>query len=120
MHWWVISVACICLALLVQYTCSNRILRMRQGLSLRSMAVREARNEAQELDEQSAQVRVQQTSLAHTIDRLRPEIRRLRAELRQKGVPLPEPTFDLALLGEEAPATAADPEGAVNNQAESA
>ncbi len=117
MHWWVISVACICLALLVQYTCSNRILRMRQGLSLRSMAVREARNEAQELEEQATQVRGQQTSLVHAIDRLRPELRRLRNELKQKGVPLPEPTFDLALLGEDTPAAAADPEAGANHDA---
>ena len=52
MHWWIITVVCICGALLIQYLCSSKLLRMKQSISIKTMALRDAREEGQRLDEQ--------------------------------------------------------------------
>lgn len=103
MHWWVITVICICLALMIQYLCSSKLLHMKQAISVKSIALREARSEGQRLEEQSAELKNQQTSLTHGIERLRVDIRRLRTQMKEKDLPIPEPSFDVGILGEEEP-----------------
>ena len=50
MFWWIITVFCVCGALLIQYICSSKILRMKQNISLKNMALRDVRAEIQRLD----------------------------------------------------------------------
>jgi len=95
MYWWIITVVCICSALLIQYLCSSKLLRMKQAISIKTIALRDARDEGQRLDEQEGELKNQQVSLAHSIDRLRTDIRRLREKLKDKGVAFPEPEFAL-------------------------
>ena len=95
MHWWIITVVCICGALLIQYLCSSKLLRMKQAISMKSMALRDVRDEGQRLDEQETELKNQQTSLTHSIERLHGDIRRLREQLKEKEIPVPDPGFPL-------------------------
>ena len=95
MYWWIITVVCICSALLIQYLCSSKLLRMKQAISIKTIALRDARDEGQRLDEQEGELKNQQVSLTHSIDRLRTDIKRLREKLTEKGVAYPEPEFTL-------------------------
>jgi predicted nucleic acid-binding Zn-ribbon protein len=95
MHWWIITVVCICSALLIQYFCSSKLLRMKQQISIKSIALRDAREQGSRLEEQESELKNQQTSLAHSIDRLKVDIRRLRVQIKDKGLPVPEPGFSL-------------------------
>ena len=95
MHWWIITVVCICCALLIQYLCSSKLLRMKQAISLKTIALRDVRDEGSRLEDQETELKNQQTSLAHSIDRLRNDIKRLQEQLKDKGLPVPEPSFTL-------------------------
>ncbi|MBT4496708.1 MAG: hypothetical protein HN842_06810 [Gammaproteobacteria bacterium] len=95
MHWWIITVVCICGALLIQYLCSSKLLRMKQSISIKTMALRDAREEGQRLDEQETELKNQQVSLTHSIQRLRTDIKRLREQLDANNLSMPEPDFPL-------------------------
>jgi len=88
-------VVCICGALLIQYLCSSKLLHMKQAISLKTMALRDAREEGQRLDEQETELKNQQVSLTHSIQRLRTDIKRLREQLKANGLSMPEPDFPL-------------------------
>lgn len=101
MFWWVLTVVCICGALLIQYMCSSKILRMKQSISIKNMALRDVRSESQRLDEQSVELKNQRQSLTRSIRRLRKDITELIPKMKEEEIPVPEPSFDLdALLAE--------------------
>lgn len=104
MHWWIITVVCICGALLIQYLCSSKILRMKQAISIKNMALREVRSEGQRLDDQETELKNQDTSLTHGIQRLSSDIKSLVPRLKEKEVEVPEPDFPLTDLEDDAPA----------------
>ena len=99
--WWIITVVCICGALLIQYLCSSKILRMKQAISIKNMALRDVRAESQRLEEQETDLKNQQTSLTHGIKRLRSDIKGLMPRLKEKGVEVPDPDFPLTELEDE-------------------
>ena len=49
MYWCIITGVCICGALLIQYLCSSKILRMKQTISIKNMALRDVRAEGARL-----------------------------------------------------------------------
>ena len=93
--WGIITVACIIVALLIQYLCSSKLLGIKQEISIKTRALREARDEKQRLDERETELENQQTLLAHSINRLRADIKRLCGQLNEKGLPIPEANFPL-------------------------
>jgi septal ring factor EnvC (AmiA/AmiB activator) len=95
MHWWIATVVCICIALVIQYLCSSKLLRMKQQISIKNMALREAREEGASLEGQAKDLTNQQKSLTHSIDRLRVDIKRMRGQIKEKGLPVPEAEFSL-------------------------
>lgn len=107
MYWWIITVVCICGALLIQYLCSSKILRMKQAISIKNMALRDVRSEGERLDEQETDLQNQQTSLTQGIRRLRQDIKSLGPRLRERGIEVPDPDFSLTELEDDEP-TAAD------------
>ena len=64
MHWWIATVVCICAALLIQYLCSTKLLRMKQQISLKNMSLHNPRDEGSRLEEQAKDLTNQQKSLA--------------------------------------------------------
>ena len=90
MQWWIATVVCSCAALLFQYLCSTKLLRMKQQISLNNISLRDAR-----LEEQAKDLTNQQKSLTHSIGRLRGDMKRMRAQIQDKGLPIPEPDFSL-------------------------
>ena len=62
MHWWIITVGSICGALLIQYLCSSKILRMKQAISIKNVALRDAHNEGERRDTQEAELKGQRSS----------------------------------------------------------
>ena len=98
MHWWIATVVCICAALIVQYYCSSKLLRMKQQISIKNMALRDAREEGTRLDEKEMELRSQQKSLSFSIQRMRKDINSLRDQLSEKGLEVPEPNFPLEEL----------------------
>lgn len=105
MYWWIITVVCICGALLIQYLCSSKILRMKQAISIKSMALRDVRAEGSRLEEQETELKNSQTSLTHGISRLRTDLKSLMPRLKEMGLEVPEPDFPLSELQEEDAAT---------------
>jgi septal ring factor EnvC (AmiA/AmiB activator) len=101
MYWWIIAVVCICGALLIQYICSSKILRMKQDIAVKSLALREARTEGQRLDEQSLQLKNQKSSLTRSIRRLGNDIKVLVPQMQEQGLEIPEPTFSMADLDDD-------------------
>lgn len=101
MYWWIITVFCICGALLVQYLCSSKILRMKQAISIKNMALRDVRSEGDRLEEQEMELKSSQTSLTQGIRRLRQDIKSLRPRLKERGLEVPEPSFPLTELEED-------------------
>ena len=95
MHWWIATVVCICIALLIQYLCSSTLLRMQQQISIKNMALRDAREEGSLLEGKAKDLTNQQKSLTHSIDRLPADIIRMRRQIQEKGLPLLEPQFSL-------------------------
>ncbi len=100
MYWWFAMVAFISIGLLVQYVCSNRILRLKQLVSQKSIALRDIRLEAQKLDEQEAELKGQQVVVTHSISRLQHDIHALIPRLKEKELPVPEAPFRIEELGE--------------------
>ena len=95
MHWCIITVGSICGALLIQYLCSSKILRMKQAISIKNIALRDARNEGERLDAQEAELKGQRSSLVQSIKRLRNDIRGLLDRTKEKGLDVPQPDFPL-------------------------
>jgi septal ring factor EnvC (AmiA/AmiB activator) len=93
MHWWIATVVCICAALIIQYFCSSKLLRMKQQISIKNMALRDAREEGSRLEEQETELKNQQKSLTYSIQRMRTDIKRLQNQLIEKGLDVPEPKF---------------------------
>lgn len=100
MYWWIAMVVFIGLGLLVQYICSNKILRLKQLVSQKSIALRDARLEAQKLDDQEAELKGQQVVLTHSISRLQHDISELIPRLEEKGLQVPEAPFKIEDPGE--------------------
>ena len=101
MYWWIITVVCICGALLVQYLCSSKILRMKQAISIKNMALRDVRSEGDRLEEQEMELKSSQTSLTQGIRRLRQDIKALVPGLKDRELEVPEPDFPLTELEED-------------------
>lgn len=95
MYWWIAMVVCIVIGLLVQYLCSNKILRLKQLVSQKSIALRDARLEAQKLDDQEAELKGQQVTLTHSISRLKNDISGLIPRMKEKGLEVPEAPFSI-------------------------
>ena len=106
MHWWIITVVCICGALLIQYLCSSKIVSMKQAISIKSMSLRDVRAEDSRLGELEHLLKNQQTSLTYDIDRLRGDLKSLMPRLREMEVDLPDPDFPLSELEDETDAAA--------------
>ena len=98
MSWWIAMVACVCVALIIQYLCSSKILRVKQQISIKTMALRDAREEGVRLEELAGNLSNEQKSLTHSVERLRADIKRVRHQIESKGIPVPEPDFDLSEL----------------------
>lgn len=107
MYWWIITVVCICGALLIQYLCSSKILHMKQAISIKNMALRDVRAEGDRLEEQEMDLRNSQTSLTQGMRRLRQDIKGLGPRLRERGIEVPEPDFPLTELEDDEPAITA-------------
>ena len=107
MYWWIITVVCICGALMIQYLCSSKILRMKQAISIKNMALRDVRAEGSRLDEQETDLKNQNTSLTHGIKKLRSDLKGLMPRLKEKGLEIPDPDFPLTELEEEEEAATA-------------
>lgn len=103
MHWWIATVVCICAALIIQYFCSSKLLRMKQQISIKNMALRDAREEGSRLEEQETELKNQQKSLSYSIQRMRGDISKLREQLTEKGLAVPEPNFSLEELEADSP-----------------
>jgi chromosome segregation ATPase len=101
MFWWVLTVVCICGALLIQYMCSSKILRMKQAISIKNMALRDVRSESQRLDEQTVELKNQHQSLTRSISRLRRDIKELVPQMQEAELEVPEPNFPLEELEED-------------------
>ena len=101
MQWWIATVVCICVALLIKYLCSSKLLRMKQQISMKIMALRDAREEGSRLLHQAKDLTNQQKSLTHSISRLRVDIKRMRGQIEDKGLQVPEPDFSLEELENE-------------------
>jgi hypothetical protein len=101
MYWWIVTVFCICGALLVQYMCSSKILRMKQSISIKNMALRDVRSEGDRLEEQEMELKSSQTGLTQGIRRLRQEIKAMTPRLREQGIEVPQPDFPLIELEDD-------------------
>ena len=101
MFWWVLTVVCICGALLIQYMCSSKILRTKQSISIKNMTLRDVRTESQRLDEQAVELKNQRQSLTRSIRRLRQDIKELIPQMTEAEIEVPEPNFDLDEILEE-------------------
>lgn len=101
MYWWIAMVVGIVIGLLVQYVCSSKVLRLKQLVSQKSIALRDARLEAQRLDEQEAELKGQQVVLSQSISRLQHDISTLIPRMKEKDLEVPEAPFAIE-----------DPEGA--------
>jgi len=87
--------------LLIQYFYANKILRMKQAIFIKDMALRDVRAEGNRLHEQETELSKQQTSLTHGIRLLRGDIKALALRLRERGIDVPEPDFPLSELQED-------------------
>lgn len=101
MYWWIITVVCIVAALLVQYLCSSKLLRMKQNISIKNMALRDVRAEGDRLEEQELELKSSQQSLTQGIRRMRQDIKKISPRLRERGIEVPEPDFPLTELEED-------------------
>ena len=95
MPWWIITVGSIVMALLLQYLCSSKILKMKQAISIKNIALRDAREEGDRLDAQESELKSQQASLGQSIKRLRGDIKGLLDRAEEKGLEVPKPDFPL-------------------------
>ena len=86
---------------MIQYLCSSKILRMKQDISIKNMALRDVKAEGQRLEEQETDLSNQQNSLTQGIKRLRVDIVDLVPRLKEKGLEVPDPDFPLTELEDE-------------------
>ncbi len=98
MHWWIATIACVCLALIVQYLCSSKILGMKQLVSMKGIALRDARFEGEKLESQEVELKGQQSVLEHSIRRMRNDIRAVIPRIKAKGLAIPQPPFPMEEL----------------------
>lgn len=91
--WGIVTVVCIIIALLIQYLCSSKLLRMKQEISLKNRTLRDIREEGQRLEERETDLKNQHAALNHTIDRLHTSIKKLCDQLSEKGLSIPEADF---------------------------
>ena len=101
MQWWIATIVCICVALLIKYLCSSKLLHMKQQISMKIMALRDARTEGSRLEHQAKDLTKQQKGLTHSISRLRVDIKRMRGQIEDKGLTVPRPDFSLEELENE-------------------
>ncbi|HJN29589.1 MAG: hypothetical protein QF689_14995 [Candidatus Latescibacteria bacterium] len=87
--------------MLIQYFYANKILRMKQAIFIKDMALRDVRAEGNRLHEQETELSKQQTSLTHGIRHLRGDIKALALRLREREIDVPEPDFPLSELQED-------------------
>lgn len=85
----------------MQYLCSSKILRMKQAISIKNMALRDVRSEGGRLDEQEMELKSSQTSLTQGIRRLRQDIKSMTPRMRERGLDVPEPDFPLTELEDD-------------------
>jgi predicted Holliday junction resolvase-like endonuclease len=104
--YWFITVLCICAALLVQYLFSSRILQMKQSITIKKMALRDARAESELLEEQEIELKSSQISLTQDIRRFRQDIKALLPRLKKLDLDVPEPDFPLTEFEEDESPTA--------------
>ena len=97
MIYWMTAIS-MCAAMLVQYLCSARIMRMKQAISVNKLARRDIRFESERLSEQERSLSNQQGSLTHAIARLQSDTKELMPRLREKGLEVPDPDFPLSEL----------------------
>ena len=71
---------------------------MNQQISLKNISLRDAREAGSRLEEQANDLTNQQKSLTHSIARLRVDIKRMRAQVQDKVLPVPERDFALDAL----------------------
>ena len=100
MYWWIAMVVGIGIGLLVHYVCSHKVLRLKQLVSQKSIALRDARLEAQKLDDQEAELKGQQVVLAQSISRLKNDISSLIPRMKEKGLEVPDSSFSVEDTGE--------------------
>ena len=74
---------------------------MKQAISIKSIALRDVRDEGQRLDEQEIELKNQQSSLTNNISRLRTDIKNLLDKTKEMGLSVPEANFPLEELEEE-------------------
>ena len=98
MNWWIATAICICAALIIQYACSSKLLRMKKQISMKNMALRNAREEGARIKDQETELKNQQKSLAFSIQRMQKDIKRLRDQLSENGLEVPEPNFPLEAI----------------------
>ena len=99
--YWFITVLCICGALLIQYLFSSKILQMRQSISIKNLALRDARTEGEQLKEQELELKSSQISLTQDIRRLSQDIKALVPSLKKLDLDVPEPDFPLSEFEED-------------------
>tara|TARA_Y100000588_G_scaffold372176_1_gene444408 strand:+ start:1127 stop:1369 length:243 start_codon:yes stop_codon:yes gene_type:complete len=68
---------------------------MKQAISIKNIALRDAQNENERLDAQEAELKNQQKSLVQSIKRLRSDIKGLLERTKEKGLDVPQPDFPL-------------------------
>jgi hypothetical protein len=101
MVWFITTVVCICGALLIQYLYASKILRVKQAIFIKDMALRDVRAERDRLGEQETELSKQQTSLTDGIRHLRGDIKALALHLQEREIDVPEPDFPLSELEED-------------------
>ena len=99
--YWFITVLCICAALLIQYVFSSKILQMKQSITIKNMALRDARAEGERLEEQESELKSRQISLTQDIRRLGQDIKALVPRLKKLDLDFPEPDFPLTEFEED-------------------
>ena len=108
MYWCIIPGVCICGALLIQYLYSSKILRMKQTISIKNMALRDVRAEGARLEEQGQELKNLQTCLTHGINRLQGDLKTLMPRLKEMQLDIPDPDFPLSELEDDADDKAGD------------
>ena len=71
---------------------------MKQAISIKSMALRDVRAEGSRLEDQEPELKTQQTSLTHSINRLRGDLKSLMPKLEEMKMDIPDPDFPLSEL----------------------
>ena len=108
--YYVLTGICIFCAVLIQFLCSNRIVGVKESISVKKLARREIRDDRERLAHKETSLTNQQSSLTYSIARLQSDIQQVIARLREKGLKVPDPNFPLSELADEAAAEDTNPE----------